>query len=235
MKKVLKKLIFKIRLFFAFIQSKFDLCRAKGKPKIFIVGRNKTGTTSMKKAFEDLGFVVGEKLVSDYLTDKYFLTGNYSKLIRFIDTAEVFQDVPFSLCEFLPVLDKNFPGSKFILTVRDNELQWYNSLVKFHSKRYGKNGDIPSFSDLESQEKYAGSGFLINVMRVHGTPKNNPYSKDIMCAHYNRHNEYVVEYFKRRPGVLLVVNLSDQGAYKSFLEFIGVDSDFKSFPWENQT
>lgn len=231
----LKKIRFKKRLIAAYIRSMLFSHRTNGKPKIFVVGRNKTGTTSMKKAFEDLGFVVGEQLVSDYLTDKYFFKGDYQKILRFIKTAQVFQDVPFSFWEFVPVLDREFPGSKFILTVRDDDLQWYNSLVKFHAKRYGSNGNPPSYDDLQKIEKYPGSGFGINVMKVHGTPSYDPYNKDIMCNHYNSHNEYVVDYFNDRPEDLLVINLSEAGAYQEFVKFIGADSDFTDFPWENRT
>lgn len=233
--RVMKGLIFKTRLIYAYMRSIFGFFRVRGRQKIFVVGRNKTGTTSVRKAFEDLGYVVGEQLISDYLFDSYLFSGNYSKLIRFINTAEVFQDVPFSLCEFLPIIDKRFPGSKFILTVRDNDEQWYKSLTRFHSKRYGENGNLPTFDELERKQKYVGSGLNINVIKVHGTPREDPYNKEIMCSHYNRHNSYVINYFKRRPGDLLVLNLSNEGAYEKFIKFLGVESEAKHFPWENKT
>ena len=43
--------------------------KAKGKQKIFCIGRNKTGTTSLKRAFEDLGYPVGDQRKAEILTE----------------------------------------------------------------------------------------------------------------------------------------------------------------------
>lgn len=76
---------------------------------------------------------------------------------------------------------------------------------------------------------------MTNTMRAHGTSNEDPYNKEIMCAHYEKHNADVMEYFKDRKDDLLVINLSDSGAYQKFVEFIGVDSAYSDFPWENKT
>jgi hypothetical protein len=77
--------------------------KAAGRQKFFCVGRNKTGTTSLKRAFEDLGFIVGRQYVAEELHDKYFFDGNYEPILKYCKTAEVFQDVPFSHHEIIPV------------------------------------------------------------------------------------------------------------------------------------
>lgn len=230
-----KRLVFKLYLFKARLIGFRNRARVKNRKKIFVVGRNKTGTTSMKKSFEDLGFIVGQQLVSDYLVDKKYFSGDLRSILNYVKTAEVFQDVPFSLCEIIPMLDLHFPGSKFILTVRDCDEEWYNSLTSFHKKIFGNDKFLPSNEYLNSIEKYDGSGFKINVARVHGTPCSDPYNKNIMCEHYKRHNDYVKSYFKYRPQDLLVINLKEKGAYKEFINFIEVDSKLEDFPWENKT
>jgi len=205
----------------------------KGKTKYFCVGRNKTGTTSLKMAFEDLGFVVGDQREAELLTHQFYFAGNFEPIIKYCKTAQVFQDVPFSYPDTFKYLDAAYPGSKFILSIRNDAEQWYQSIVSFHTKHFGY-GRTPSANDLRNST-YAKKGFMYNVVRVHGTTDNDPYNKEIMISHYNRYNQSVIDYFKDRPGDLLVVNLAEKGAYRRFVDFIGVQSPYPDFPWENRT
>jgi hypothetical protein len=229
--KVLKRWVLPVKLYAEGIANRV---RVKGKTKYFCIGRNKTGTTSLKKAFEDLGLIVGNQRLAEKLYDKYYFEGNFDPIIKYCETAQVFQDVPFSYYNTLAHIDKAYPGSKFILTVRDSADQWYNSITKFHAKKFGKGGRIPTAVDLKNAT-YVRPGFMQNTMKAHETPASDPYNKEIMCAHYERHNADVLEYFKDRPNDLLVINLSDKDAYQRFVEFVGIDSPFESFPWENKT
>lgn len=208
--------------------------KAEGKVKYFCIGRNKTGTTSLKRAFEDLGYPLGNQRKAELLTGNYYFKSNFQPIINYCKTAQVFQDVPFSYPETYKHLDAAYPGSKFILTVRDDAEQWYRSITRFHAKMFGKNGRVPTVEDLKSAD-YVYPGFMYNVVKVHGTPDNDPYNKDIMVAHYERYNRDVINYFKNRPDDLLIVNISEKGSYKKFVEFLGVDSPYDDFPWENKT
>src|SRR6056297_564727 len=107
--------------------------KALGKPKIFCVGLNKTGTTSLKKEMEFQGHTVGNQRQAELLFDDW-VKRKFNRIVRYCHTAQFFQDSPFSLPYTFIVLDQAFPGSKFILTVRDNPEQWYNSLIHFHGK-----------------------------------------------------------------------------------------------------
>lgn len=106
------------------------------KQKIFCVGRNKTGTTSLTKAFEDLGFVVGNQRTAERMLHHY-KNRDFKPIIKYCKSAQVFQDFPFSYPETYKHLDKAYPNSKFILTIRDSADQWYNSVTKFHAKMFG--------------------------------------------------------------------------------------------------
>lgn len=208
--------------------------KASGKVKYFCIGRNKTGTTSLKRAFEDLGFPVGNQRKAEILTGECYFAGNFQPIVDYCKTAQVFQDVPFSYPETYKHLDKAYPGSKFILTIRDDAEQWYRSITRFHAKMFGKDGRIPTVEDLKSAT-YVQPGFMYNVVRVHGTPDDDPYNKEIMVAHYERYNQEIIEYFKDRPEDLLVINVAEKGAYQKFVDFLGVDSPYDDFPWENRT
>ena len=80
----MKKLILKIKnIGFYLIYFFINPIRLKNKTKIFCIGMNKTGTTSLKKSFTDLGFIVstqwrGERLLPDYKA------GNFSAIVKFI-------------------------------------------------------------------------------------------------------------------------------------------------------
>ncbi len=208
--------------------------KSAGKVKYFCIGANKTGTTSLKVAFETLGYVVGDQHRAEIITGKHYFDSNFLPIIDYCKTAQAFQDVPFSYPETYKHLDKAYPGSKFILTIRDDPEQWYRSITRFHAKRFGKNGRIPTAEDLKSAQ-YVWPGFMYNLVRLYGTTDDNPYNKEVLIAHYERQNQEVKKYFKDRPDDLLVINVAEKGAYRKFVDFLGVDSPYDDFPWENRT
>lgn len=217
-----------------YIKSKLIEIRIRNNTKYFCIGRNKTGTTSLHKAFEELGFIVGYQLEAELLMDDYF-KNNYKRIIEYCKKAEVFQDVPFSMQDTYKILDKEFPNSKFILTIRDNSNQWYNSLTKFHAKFFG-NGNIPTWEDLKNGEHVYKGWIYKNILNQYGlTEKDNPYEKDVLISHYEKYNQDVLNYFKDRPNDLLVINLSEKFSYLKFCNFIGVVPKRDTFPWENKT
>lgn len=204
-----------------------------GKEKIFCIGRNKTGTTTLKTEFKDLGFHVGDQLLAEKISDREYFSGDCKRLIAYCYTAQVFQDRPFSYPDTFRLLDRYFPGAKFILTVRDSDEQWYNSMVNFHAKKFGKNGMPPTAEELESIKYRTGNP--PNVMRLYGTSRDDPYNRKILTNSYNKHNENVREYFRNRPDDLLEINVSNKSDYGRFLEFIGAESDRDDFFWKNKT
>ncbi|MFD2655562.1 sulfotransferase [Gracilibacillus thailandensis] len=201
--------------------------------KIFCIGQNKTGTTSIRKAFEDLGFDVGNQRVAENLLINY-LENDFESIIDYCKTANVFQDFPFSWPETYKHLDKAFPNSKFILSVRDSAEQWYQSLVKFHSKKFGETNGKPSKKDLmNSNYIFKGRPWLTHKA-LFGITDENTYDKDILINHYHTYNSEVKEYFKNRND-LLIINIAEESSYKLFCDFIEAEPKYSKFPWENQT
>lgn len=215
------------------IQNQINRFKVQGKTKVFGIGRNKTGTTSLKKAFFDHGFIVGnqaeaEKLVSNYAKNKF------DPIISYCKSAQAFQDVPFSYPETYKYLDKAFSNAKFILTIRDSEEQWYDSLLRFHSKKFGE-GKTPTATDLKNA-KYVYPGWMWQCNRIlYDSPESNPYKKDILIKHYHHHNRSVKEYFNNRPNKLLIINIAEQDAYSKFCDFLELEPLYDRFPWENKT
>ena len=205
-----------------------------GKQKIFCIGLNKTGTTSLKIAMNDLGYVVGNQRKGEALIDDW-ARRDYDRIIKYCQSAEFFQDTPFSIPFTYLAIHLAFPNAKFVLTVRDNPDQWYQSITKFHAKKWGKNGRVPTKEDLmnatylEKGRPWKSNRLLFN------TPENDPYEKKALIEYYNRHNDSVIEYFRHLPGQLLILNVSEERAYQKLCNFLQKEPLYDSFPWENKT
>jgi len=206
----------------------------KLKPKVFCIGTGKTGTTSVEKALRDFGYKMGNQEKGELLLEDYSKR-NLNAIVKHCKTAEAFQEAPFCFkYTFIP-LDIAFPNSKFILTVRDSDEQWYESLVSFHSKIYANNERIPTIDDLKNAT-YRYKGYTWEVrQKVYGIKEgDNPYNKKVFVDYYNSHYNTIIDYFKNRKN-LLVINLSDKKAYLKLSKFLNKTPLYDEFPWENKT
>lgn len=200
--------------------------------KVFCIGRNKTGTTSLEKALRDLGYKVGNQATAELLIHDY-AQRNFRPIVDYCRTADAFQDIPFSLPYTYQILDYAFPGAKFILSVRDNEDEWYQSLIRFHQKRLGIQGKLTKEDLLNDLYRYIG--FIWEANRIiYNTPEDDPFNEEILKEHYLRHNEDVIRYFRFTDN-LLVINLKETGSYQRFCDFLGVQPIYNEFPWLNRS
>jgi|TARA_R110000850_G_scaffold25797_1_gene74166 hypothetical protein len=205
----------------------------KHKTKIFCIGQNKTGTTSLQKFFEDHGFIVGDQITAELLMDDY-IARNWKPILKYCKTAEVFQDIPFSNDYLYVLLDHHFPNAKFILSERDSAEQWYSSITKFHSKLFGKNGNIPTKQDLQNAT-YCYKGFIWKCFKEkYGEIESDIYNKENLLKVYIDRNERIKHYFKNNPN-FLVVNLSEPDAVKKVAKFVNITPKYQTMPWENKT
>lgn len=206
----------------------------RGRQKIFCIGRNKTGTTSLAAAMTELGFVAGNQRKAELLIEDW-AKRDFSRIIQYCRTGQFFQDLPFSLSYTYVVLDHAYKGSKFILTVRDSSEQWYDSLTRFHTKLWGKEGRIPTKEDLENATFISkGRPWLMKTF-IYNTPSDDPYNKEMLIEHYNNYNAGVIEYFRFRPNDLLILNVAEPGAYRKLTEFLGIEAVDREFPWKNRS
>lgn len=208
--------------------------QVSGKRKIFGIGLNKTGTTSLQKEMVDLGYIAGGQQKAELLFDDW-VKRDFKRIIKYCYSAEFFQDIPFSLPYTFIAMDQAFPGSKFILTLRDSAEQWYNSLIQFHGKIWA-DGRIPPTSEDLKNAKYIYKGYPYHInMHIYNVTDNAPYSKDILMEHYQNHERSILEYFRFRPDDLLVIRVKEDSDYTKFCEFLGVEQKRAGFPWENKT
>jgi len=201
--------------------------------KIFVVGRNKTGTTSLGHALSTMGFKVGKQSKAERLMEDWGQR-KFKSIVKYCKSAEAFQDVPFSLDETYRVMDYEFPESKFILTVRNSAQEWYDSLTRFHAKIIGK-GRLPTADDLK-RFKYRETGWLWrNQQAIYGIDEHTLYNKEIYIQHYEMHNKKVQDYFKYRKNDLLVINLGNPGSMKLLCDFLGVPEIQEGMPHLNKS
>jgi len=203
--------------------------------KVFCIGFAKTGTTSLEMALINFGYQLGNQYVGEMLVKDWY-EKNYDRIINFCKTAEAFQDAPFGLPGLFKILDNEFENSKFILTIRDDENQWFNSLVKYHSKMFADGVRIPTKNDLQNAT-YIYKGYALDTKKmIYDFPKIPLYNADYYKNKYLTHNKEVKEYFENRPQDFLVLNIAEKNSYQKLAKFLNfkVEANEK-FPWANKT
>ena len=205
----------------------------KSAQKVFCIGFNKTGTTSLKQVFREMGWKVGKQKYAELQLENWSLR-DFQPLFKYCRSERFFQDIPFSLPYTYQALDVQFPGSKFILTVRDNGDQWFDSLERFHRKIFGF--DVrPDETEL-AEIKYHYKGWLLQYLTfVFGPVAQGTYDRQRYIRIYQEHNRAVQEYFRFRPDDLLVLNLTEPGAYGELMRFLGLPGERGDFPWLNRS
>ena len=175
-----------------------------------------------------LGYKVGDQRIAELFIDDW-AKRDFRKIVKYCKTAEAFQDIPFCLDYTYQVLDYAFPGSKFILTVRNSSHEWYTSLIKFHSKLFGK-GKIPTVNDFKNYE-YNGPGWLWKTHQiVFNINEELIYDKSHYIKHYESHNSRVIDYFRFRSDDLLVMNVENTNAVQSLCDFLGLKNNNYTMP-----
>ena len=205
--------------------------RLRNRRKVFIIGFNKTGTTSTEAALKELGYISGDQWMFTLLFDQY-LKGQISmdKIIDHCETAEFFQDVPFSFPNVWKSVYEKYPDALYILTVRNDENQWFNSLHKFQKKVFG---DGKQVSEKDLRDAYGGSGMAYRFM-MHVYPDSNLYDPDKYMAIYQKHNQDVKTFFENKTN-FLELNVAKENAYEILCSFLGEIPKHSSFPWLNKT
>ena len=220
MRKKLKQLLFPSRRF--------------RNEKIFCIGLNKTGTTSIEQTLKELGYRVGNQRKGELLVEEW-AQRDFSKIIQLCHSAEAFQDIPFSLPYTFQVLDQHFPNAKFVLTVRDSADQWYRSITQFHSRLWADGERVPTADDLRCAIYIDKGRPYRNNRLIYRTPEEEPYRREDLIEHYHRHLVNVRDYFRHRPGKLIEINIACEDDYFRLCHFLDKEPISEGFPWLNRT
>ncbi len=102
--------------------------------KVFCIGYNKTGTTTLGKSLEQLG--LNNSSFNKKVWRKYYANKQFDKILKYTAKFDSTDDLPWLKTDMIPLLDQTFPNSKFIYLTRDEE-SWKNSLMKWTFKVKG--------------------------------------------------------------------------------------------------
>jgi hypothetical protein len=208
--------------------------RKTAKEKVFCVGLGKTGTTTVEKTLSDLGFKMGDQARGELLIDAW-AKRDFDPIIKLCGAADAFQDVPFCLPFTFQELDRRFPAARFILSLRNSPEAWLSSLIRFHSSLWADGQRAPTAEDLK-RAHYRAEGHVYRAFKlIFDTPDDELYNTEIMLDYYRRHEAAVREYFRHRPGKLIVINVANSEDYPRLCDFLERAPAGKDFPWLNKT
>lgn len=164
--------------------------------KVFGVGFQKTGTTSLGTIFDKLGYKTLSYGAFRHLAGRDALTWDEIRklAIELAAEADAAKDTPWPL--LYKELDEAFPGSKFIHVTRKTE-SWIKSAVN----------DFQNHPNALHRLIYGTNGPLGN--------------ESVWTKRYEEHNAAVAEYFADRPDDYLHVQLEDGLTYEKVCPFLG--------------
>ncbi|MDN3643383.1 sulfotransferase [Lutimonas halocynthiae] len=155
MNKTLLNLYLSIKHGMIVIQSYFR--KSNYSSKVFCIGYNKTGTTSLGKSLELLGY--RNSSFNRTIWRNYYAKGNTSEILKYASKFDSFDDLPWLKEDMIPVLDQTFPGSKFIYLERDEE-SWKKSMYNWRYKTFEEYPDLEeSFNDYQRHKSFVMNYF----------------------------------------------------------------------------
>lgn len=168
--------------------------------KVFCVGFQKTGTTSLQYALSLMGYRVAGNFSAKDLGGADAIRDRAMELAPSFDA---FGDNPWSV--LFRELDAAYPGSKFILTTRDPD-RWYASVCKHFGKGTSKMREwiYGAASPIDNREAY--------VSRL------------------ERHTQEVRAYFADRPNDFLEFDVAQGDGWDKLCAFLSKPVPRRTFP-----
>jgi len=213
--------------------------------KIFCIGDNKTGTTTLERVLRLYGYHLPNQQEQEIRLTKRVFETDYTELVRFCNHFDAFQDMPFSQGLTYVAADALFPNSKFILTERDAE-SWFSSIVNFHKKIY-EIDDISSVTEKDIFEtfNYLYPGYVHAKKKRFLTSFDGPkkdvlweklYDKDYYISVYENRNMAIKKYFAESPEKLLIIDVTQEKDTSRICSFLNIPSNLAiNMPHENKT
>jgi len=166
--------------------------------KIWCLGLSRTGTSTLTEILKQVGLNH-----IHYPSDRDMFGGENDGC----------GDIPV-----IPVykkLDKEYPNSKFIYTIRDKD-DWLKSMDPYLERKKDWN---QASRQVHIREMVYGKAF---------------FDYDTYSEAYDKHDQDVMEYFKWRPYDFLVLDIIGGDKPKKLFEFLGIDYYPEEFPHYNK-
>lgn len=185
--------------------------------RIFCLGSNKTGTTSLERALIQLGFRL---IPYDKSYGLYFgggLKHSRENILRLFNIFEqrkydydLYSDIPYNLAGSHEILYELFPESYFILTIRNPE-SWFYSVLNWIQKR-----KCQTMYNLIWKIEFITSNKIEIINR------------------YNNRNNEIIQFFNNNSK-FLVINIEEKTNYSKLCQFLDKEIIDKPFPHENKS
>jgi hypothetical protein len=192
--------------------------------KVFGIGLSRTGTTSLTHALQLLGYkAIHFPHDSVTRTEVYRCLDSDAQCLSLalLQEADAITDTP--VCCVYKALDKAYPGSKFILTVREKR-SWLRSCRSFW------------LGELEPLCRALPESWLPQYLhviheRLYGTQQ---YEEETFSRAYDAYTAEVREYFRERSQDLLIMDLCSGEGWSKLAPFLEVPLPETRFPWLNR-
>jgi len=173
-------------------------------PKVFCIGFHKTGTSSLGRALELLGY----RVCGPIGTREPDIAARAEALAcAAAERHDAFQDNPWAV--LYRELDRRFPGSRFVLSTR------------------------PSAEWIASATRHFGSEDTPIRAWIYGVGHPLGHEARYV-ERYERHNREVRAHFAERPQQLLELALGAPDPWGALCAFLGAERPTAEFPWLNR-
>lgn len=183
--------------------------------KVFGLGLSKTGTSSLGEALNFLG-IKTIHYPYDGVTLNELKSGNYH--LSLMRDWQGVVDIP--VAPFYAGLDKAFPNSKFILTVREKE-PWLHSCEQ-HWKLMDE--WLHNFPDIKRFQEFIGP-------ITYGAAD---FDSDLFSEAYDKHVTNIRKYFNGRLEDFLEIDICGGQGWSELCGFLGCDAPDIPFPRANE-
>ena len=185
--------------------------------RIFGIGLQRTATTSLHRAFQILGFDSFHWGTGE--VPRIWAEMNTEGRSTMLERHYAFSDNPFPL--LYRQLDKAYPGSKFVLTVR-GERDWIKSMERLWSYEHNPTRGV--------WDKWP----ITNCIH-HALYGRTDFDAETMLAAYRRHNAEVIDHFRYRSDDLLILRIDEAARWRQLCDFLGEPIPEVPYPRENWT
>ncbi len=213
--------------------------------KVIAVGLGHTGTRSLNQALIMLG-IPAKHWPHDRETYHELANGVYR--LSILEKYDAVTDV--TLAPFYAQLDQEYPGSKFILTVRDKK-EWLERMTDPNAPNRQNRFWISKFRAAVNKEwrrKGRHARNLVDVKfyrtlmdlphRIHRIEFQRIAAYGLVQRHrperlsyvYDLHIKNVCEYFQDRPNDLLIMNILQGDGWDVLCPFLGKPAPQSPFP-----
>lgn len=179
-----------------------------GRPRVFGIGLNKTGTISLHEALETLGYrsLHWGGPYSRLAVERAIREG--SPLLTYLGDHDAFSDIQRLSVSF-ELLDRQYPGSRFILTTRDVE-GWLESRRRHVERNVAR----------KAVGEYDGTFLTVDL--------------EAWQVQFAEHDARVRAYFSDRPQDLLAMDITAGDDYRVLCPFLGLPEPAVPFPWRHR-